>query len=157
MNIILFKTLLLQGELIRASAENGFIMNKGNLIIQDVKRTSAGESLTWFMRIQKSVLHVFQLKYSIGIYYYFLMNTSWNKILKIEAMSNGTHFLLQQIYYDFIHPTKPGSFSREFFCKQSMQGKAAYHLFQSFKKVILCIIDEFISSLPKAKNLIFGK
>ena len=46
MNIILFKTLLLQGELIRASAENGFIMNKGNLIIQDVKRTSAGESLT---------------------------------------------------------------------------------------------------------------
>ena len=93
MNIILFKTLLLQGELIRASAENGFIMNKGNLIIQDVKRTSAGESLTWFMRIQKSVLHVFQLKYSIGIYYYFLMNTSWNKILKIEVMSNGTHFL----------------------------------------------------------------
>ena len=36
-----------------------------------------------------------------------------------------------------------------------MQREAAYHLFQSFKKVILCIIDEFISSLPKAENLIF--
>ena len=84
MNIILFKTLLLQGELIRASAENGFIMNKGNLIIQDVKRTSAGESLTWFMRIQKSVLHVFQLKYSIGIYYYFLMNTNWKKYWRLR-------------------------------------------------------------------------
>ena len=78
--------------------------------------------------------------------------------LKIEALSTHWYtFLLQQIYCDFIHPTKPGSFSREFLCKQSMQGEAAYHLFQSFKKVILCIIDEFISSLPQAKNLIFGE
>ena len=44
-NILHIKILSFQGELIRASEENGFIMNKGNLIIQDVKRTSAGESL----------------------------------------------------------------------------------------------------------------
>ena len=36
----------LQGEIIKSSAENGFRMNKGNLIIQNVKRSSAGEVIT---------------------------------------------------------------------------------------------------------------
>ena len=40
---------LFQGEIIKAGAENNFIMNKGNLIIQNVQRNSAGD---FFYRIR---------------------------------------------------------------------------------------------------------
>ena len=40
------KYFLFQGEEIKARPENGFRLNKGNLIIQDVRRSSAGEGLT---------------------------------------------------------------------------------------------------------------
>ena len=40
------KCFLFQGEEIKARPENGFRLNKGNLIIQDVRRSSAGEGLT---------------------------------------------------------------------------------------------------------------
>ena len=39
------KYFLFQGEEIKARPENGFRLNKGNLIIQDVRRSSAGERI----------------------------------------------------------------------------------------------------------------